>query len=584
MAPSSSTSSSPSPSPASTFLNHDCAILILQNLDNIHDIAACQRVNRAWRDRTRDYIANHGLKKHFPDSHAAFLATVGESGGEPYQRWEEFAESASETALYERWVGGRPVSTTELVCRHYVRAGKFIVWQAEDHSVYWRWAGYQDSKGTPYPDKQINLGKLSVPMKHMAVCTEAETLFLIFARGAARGLAKLAKWMPRSSRRRQGYEQAYEQPEHMQYMVDLQTGDGLWARSDGVYPRDHRTDYNRHFKFGWTTMYEVLANGEEDPAGQSTVEMFDIRTGEPRGTLTIPTGNDTINVENLPELRIVRLGGSEVLMTLHTDVIGYRGGYDSEIRFTRTNGSVMGSIGLNLANDPRKPLTRARIMVPERRHGPLAFAVLAYSFEPDTLGRKILAMHTYTIDEAANFLSELVEEVDLDALYADYSRIELDPFRGFMVGVLDEAGEPDRNRARGRAAHPEVVVMPIVPRSNPRVPRVEYYGLATGTVVGRKPLFSPRPANGRGLLGQQIPSVPDHGCKYEPDGEMVIQGTNLAIDMHPTFKCKPPEDCPGHLCAACGDCRAVRFVEFGFPRQYNRPPVQGDTLHPQDHS
>ncbi|KAL4905048.1 hypothetical protein BDW74DRAFT_178056 [Aspergillus multicolor] len=250
----------------------------------------------------------------------------------------------------------------------------------------------------------------------MAVCTEAESLFLVVRDDS--GLAKLGKYMPRCTKKRD----EYEWPAHIEYMVDLQPGKELWTQGAGTNHRENPAPYEKYYKFGWDIIYEMLLfreDGEPPAPGEGTLGMSDIRTGTYHGCITIPTGNEDIELEDIAELRIVRLNGEEVIVTLHTDVIGYKDNFNSEIRFTKTTGETMSSFGPNLAEG--QALTRTRIMTSE------TCRVLPRARQP-----------------GPHLADNALGDCDIDLLGAEYSHIEFDLFRGFLVAIHETTETADR--------------------------------------------------------------------------------------------------------------------------------------------
>jgi hypothetical protein len=97
---------------------------------------------------------------------------------------------------------------------HFARSDKFIAWHHEG-SIYWRCAGYQEHPDRPpYIMHKLNYKLPSGQLRYLAVCSEAQTVFLIIR--CPEHLAKLRKMLPNSTR----LKALHEEPEHL-YVTNL---------------------------------------------------------------------------------------------------------------------------------------------------------------------------------------------------------------------------------------------------------------------------------------------------------------------------------------------------------------------------
>ncbi|KAL4905049.1 hypothetical protein BDW74DRAFT_178057 [Aspergillus multicolor] len=329
------------PTAASTFLNYDCAN----------------------PSRVRDHITHYGLKQHFPEAHAEIVEK--NPNPEPYQVWEEFDQRGdSEHALQQRWLSGRSISSSAQPCSLYHRCGKIIVWHRAGH-IYWRWTGYQDKEKKPHPAHEVPFQLPSAhALKYMHVCSEAEAAFLL-VRCSDEGFAKLGKLclLPRGSTSSQEFD---------------------------------RPEFREPVLFGWKNLHRGhVSEDEKQPCGP--LDVYDIRTGEHCGRIHDEAGYPQSRIGNFVDVRIVRLHGMEVVMTLCFNPKQAYPMDNTEVRFVMHDGSLIQSIRfrcLGLPDDRRK------LVVSERRDEELQFALVSYSqsssseaaalweiFAPDETGR-----------------------------------------------------------------------------------------------------------------------------------------------------------------------------------------------------
>ncbi|KAL4747136.1 hypothetical protein BDW72DRAFT_206733 [Aspergillus terricola var. indicus] len=502
-------------------LNFDCASLILQHL-NIYELARCQLVSRQWRQTALEWIATTGLRWHFPRACKRFMSKFSATAPQAYQVWEEFQECAYEKARKDVWLSGRAFSSME--CHkftHFARSDKFIAWHHEG-SIYWRWAGYQEHPDRPpYLMHKLNYKLPPGQLRYMAVCSEAQTVFLIIR--CPGHLAKLRKMLPNSTR----LKALHDEPEHLDIMVDIHTGQELWSA-----PRRYaRTDWERWreaLKLGWKKIYRYGSTKRE-------LDVHDIRTG--KKLYSLPFASD-VPFPALKDVRVVRLGGREIIMTLNEHADDPQ--HDCEIRF------IDGEYGRLLQAIKAQTCGGFSHIVPSERRNELAFALITYGVK----NRPYVALiRKYGFDANQKlFVPQGLALFDLEKLRGAYEFYPvIDPFRNFIVGVQKDT----------RFA----VVLPIVRLRLPWTwhdpktgrPYEVTLGAGTGRIISIPHINMYRIPKG-----------------YEPDGPVQIQGSCLLIGM-------PPDQ-------VNNDRPAFRFFEFGFRKHYNRTTSPDDTLFEQDHS
>ncbi|KAL4899463.1 hypothetical protein BDW74DRAFT_183716 [Aspergillus multicolor] len=395
-------------------LNFDCHAKVFENL-SIYDLARCQLVSKQWRANALEWITGAGLAYHFPIEHKRFIKKFeqeignenrkaegkgkkkdedeGKSkskGPEPYQVWDEFGECAYEQARTDAWLCGRVTSDLKLNnVSHFSLNGKFIVRRLSPASRE------QDKVQTP-----------ARPLTIHEVCAEAETLFLIVQ--CPEYIAKLRKVLPSSKR----LQAKYEEPEHMEFMADIQTGKDLWSSSR----RYNRTDWEQQgfsdaVVFGWEKIYRFATNND-------ALHVHSIRTGEELYTLPFRVGG-------LDSIVVLRLDGREVLLTVRPGYVDTNA--IVEIRLTDgETGKCLQSIVVRTMVGAREQI------VSSNRHGEVAFALVSYGEDDDG---EIVRIRKYAWD-APRELFIPQDKVKLELLKFNIKDLslmgvpEVDPFRG----------------------------------------------------------------------------------------------------------------------------------------------------------
>ncbi|KAL4984575.1 hypothetical protein BDW68DRAFT_193533 [Aspergillus falconensis] len=502
-------------------LNFDCASIVLQHL-NIYDLARFQLVSRQWRQTALEWIAVTGLGWHFPRACQRFMRKFTTELPQPFQVWEEFQECAYEKARKRVWLSATAFSSME--CNkftHFSRSDKFIAWHYEG-SIYWRWAGYQEHPDRPpYLMHRLNYELPPGQLRYIAICSDPETIFLVMR--CPEHLAKLRKVLPNSIR----LQALHEEPEHLDIMIDIHTGRELWS-APRRYARSDWERWREALKLGWKKIYRYGPTNRE-------LDVHDIRTGEK--LYTLPFASD-VPFPALKDVRVVRLGGREIIMTLNEHADDPQ--HDCEIRF------IDGEYGRLLQSIKAHTCGGFSHIVPSERRNELAFALVTYGVKSRPY---VAQIRKYEFDaDQKLFVPQGLDLLDLNTLREAYEFYPvIDPFRNFIVGVQKDTRF--------------VVVLPIA--------RLRHSWTWRDPTTGRQHAVTLGAGAGRVM---SIPHINMYRIPkgYEPDGPVRIQGSCLLIGM-------PPDRMSSHR-------PSFRFFEFGFRKHYNQTVYPEDTLFEQDHS
>ncbi|RDW83594.1 uncharacterized protein DSM5745_03920 [Aspergillus mulundensis] len=509
-------------------LNFDCCAQVIQYL-SIQDLARCQLVSKRWQATVLEWIGATGLGVHFPRECKQFRSKFTTTSPQPYQVWEEFAECAMEQASIERWKSGKTFgSPSWATINHHTRSGKFIAWDRGD-TIYWQWTGYQDNTlHQPYPKQTLKFKLPHGKIRYMDVCAEIDALFILIQ--CPDHLAKLHKVLPKSSH----IQARYDEPEHMEYMVDIQTGQEIWSRPKR-YARHYWDVCDFPFLIGYKRIYYYGPTGKD-------LEVDDLQTGRRLHTLRAAS---EVPFAQLPEVRVVRLHGREMLWTTNFQGDGITG----EMRF------IDGATGeLAQRIRVRSCVGAGKKLVCSSRRNDLSFALVTYHLACKPW---VAHIHKYAYDaDRKLFRSQGVELFDLGSMRHVYDRYPLiDPFRNFVVGLHRESRQ--------------LSVLPMVELEQPRTwvckcaEDEEGSGAQYAVTLGigeRQPI----------RIGELEPFTVPKGFKLDLRTRE-LDGTSINV----AYMAQDRKQKGWHM---------TRHFEFGYRKQYNRELDQLNCLHHQGYN